>query len=222
MAKVNSFASDYQNTQTDLSSIEKAEFEKGLALDNNNPFCQLNYAASLYVNGDYQDAWTHLVANSLLPNSRYDNQLTLNIYNKVQTLNSADEYSLIETTYQRLGQTDNAFAILQKGVALYPNNVPLMCDLGGVYINKWYAAEQANPNVSNDLLKQAEMYLQKGIQLNPQSASCHGNYALAIYNDNSQSLSLVWPEVEKAESLGWVFDQKFLTNLQAVSPEPKQ
>ena len=143
------------------------------------------------------------------------------IHNKVQSLQTDQDILNTAMTYEHSGQYDDAINILQKRISLYPNNASLNCSLGFVYAKKWYSAEQANPNTSNILLKDAEQYLETGIQLDPQSASCQGNYAVAIYDDNSKDLNLVWPQVKKAQSLGWVFDQQFLTNLQAVSPEPK-
>ncbi len=210
-------------TETDSKQywdMAETEFQKGLKLDNNNPFCQLNYASVLYHNGKYQDAWNHLVENSILPNSRYDTQLTLSIYPNIPSISSLDEYKLISGAYKNADKNDEAFILVQKAVTLYPNNAELNCDLGSLYALKWYAVRQTDP--SNDLLKQSEKYLQRGIQLDLQSKFCHANYAFMLYFDNTSSLDEIWLEVEKAKSLGWIFDQQFLTDIQPVFPEPKE
>ncbi len=216
-------ASTTADQKTDYLNQGKVEFQKGLATNEANPFCQLNFAANLYYAGEYQNAWDHLVVNSILPLSRYDNELTLAIYSKDPVLKSAEAYNLLEFTYQRLGQTDDAFRILQKAVQLYPSNVSLICDLGAVYTEKWYKLHGTNTSsiIPNTFIEEAQKYLERGIRLDPSSASCHGYYVFALYDDNRNKLDKVWPEIQKAKSLGWVFDQQFLNDLQEVYPEPK-
>lgn len=140
--------------------------------------------------------------------------------NAIQLLRVGQDFINPAMTYNYSGRYDDAITLLEKGIALHPDNVSLICHLGAVYIDKWYNNPTMPQNIGNDLLKEAEKYLERGAQLDSKSIYCQANYAVAFSDDSSKSSSQVWLEVKKAENLGWVFDQKFLSGLQAISPKP--
>ncbi len=195
----------------------ESEFKKGLAIDGKNPFCHLNFAAALFYNEKYQEAWDHIETNFNLPNDRFDENLILRIYDQVHSLNSADSYTIVATAYGRSGRNSEAFDIYQKGVVKYPNDVTMNCNLATAYVDKWY--DDTYRNGYN--LTEAERYFKKGLSLDKNSGLCHWSYAVMLSYQNK--MEEAWKEIEKARASGWThLDEDFVKRLQAIYPEPKK
>lgn len=203
--------------QKDYLNRAETEFQKGLAIEDKNPFCHLNLAAALYHNEKYADAWNHLLINFNLPDARLDAFLIIGVYDKTKLLISADSYSMVGIAYARLARDNESFDVFDKGTARYPQDVSLNCNLASVYVIKWYN----DPYRNGSYLAQSEKYFKAGLTIDPNSGLCHAKYAGLLYNQSK--FEQAWQEIKKARGLGWnEFNADFLKKMEEAFPEPKQ
>lgn len=194
----------------------ESEFKAGLEIDPQNPFCNLNYAYTLSLGGQYDESWKLLTKNFSLENNRFDPDLVLHVYSKVEQIQSEDEYMMVGMAYGWLARHDESFDTFEKATEVHPNSALLQCNAGISAMNKWLADKDNNLSY----IAYSQNYFNKSIRMDPTSGMCHYNFAILLANQAKYNEA--WQEIKKARKLGWEnFNSEFLTGLESVYPEPK-